>query len=414
VVELVRRTAVVLAAGALVLLAGCNGDGKSGGSAGGSRSAAAAPATVHLSLADGSADVPPITPLGVSVSGGTLDDVTVVDGAGKQVQGAVADQPSPSPAPSSSAQNAPGTTTRVWTPAEPLAYATKYTVTATAHNSARKQAKASATFTTVTPKAQTTPGVGPLDGTTVGVGIPIRVYFDHPVAAANRAEVERHLKVTTSTPTDGVWSWLAADEVHFRPSTYWPAGSDVRLDAELFGIDLGNGVWGKANRTVSFHVGPKHVSVADAAAHTLQVYDGDRLVQTFPMSAGSNDNPTRNGDHVVLESFRKIVMDSSTFGLAVDAPGGYRADVEYAVRISNNGEFVHAAPWSVGQQGNSNVSHGCINLSTENGNWFFNWAQPGDIVTVTNSVGPTLSAQDGDIYDWAIPWDQWRAGSALK
>jgi lipoprotein-anchoring transpeptidase ErfK/SrfK len=155
------------------------------------------------------------------------------------------------------------------------------------------------------------------------------------------------------------------------------------------------------------------VSVADAATHTLQVYDGDRLVNTFPMSAGSQANPSRNGSHVVTELKRRTVMDSSTFGLAVDAPGGYRADVEYAVRISNNGEFVHAAPWSVAQQGRSNVSHGCINLSTANAAWFFSFSRPGDAVEIRNSAGPALGRADGDIYDWTVPWSTWRAGSAL-
>jgi lipoprotein-anchoring transpeptidase ErfK/SrfK len=424
----VRRTAVLLAAGALVLLAGCNGDKDHAGgraTATGTSAADAPPATVRLSLADGSTGVSPATPLQISVTGGSLDRVTVLDGGGRPVQGTVGDVPagdatpstgsarsgSPSSSPASGANHAEG---QVWTPAQPLAYGTKYTLTATATNPAHKKATASATFTTVTPRSQTTPSIGPLDGTTVGVGMPIRVFLDHPVADENRADVERHLKVTTSVPTDGVWHWMSDTEVHFRPSTYWPANSDVRLDADLYGVDLGDGVWGRKNRTVSFTVGDKHVSVADAAAHTLQVYNGDRLVQTFPMSAGSNANPTRNGDHVVLQSYRNITMDSSTFGLAVDAPGGYRSDVEYAVRISNNGEFVHAAPWSVGDQGHSNVSHGCINLSTQNAAWFFGWAQPGDVVTVANSVGPMLSSADGDIYDWAIPWDQWKAGSALK
>jgi lipoprotein-anchoring transpeptidase ErfK/SrfK len=421
----VRRTAVVLAAGALVLLAGCNAHDEGGGSAASKSSAAAAPpATVRLALADGSTDVSPATPLAISVEGGTLDRVTVVDANGKPVDGTIAAAPAddapagPSASSSSSASPAGSAdatpTSKVWTPAQPLAYGTKYTLTATARNAGKKTAEARASFTTVTPRMKTTPSVGPLDGTTVGVGMPIRVFFDQKVADANRAEVERHLAVTTSIPTDGSWHWMGASEVHFRPSTYWPAGTEVRLDADLYGVDLGNGVWGEKDRTVSFHVGNKHVSIADAGTHTLQVYDGDQLVQTFPMSAGSSANPTRNGDHVVLQSYRNITMDSSTFGLAVDAPGGYRSDVEYAVRISNNGEFVHAAPWSVGQQGHSNVSHGCINLSTQNAAWFYNWAQPGDVVTVKNSVGPTLSSTDGDIYDWAIPWDEWKAGSALK
>jgi len=379
------------------LLTACNGD-NSGGS--GQQSVASAPAAhVTVSPKDGSADVSPTVPLEISVTGGTLGDVTVVDGGGTSVHGAVKES-----------TDTPGS--EVWTPDSPLAYGTKYTLTAKATNAAKKEAKASTTFTTVTPKTLSTPSVGPLGGTTVGVGMPIRVFFDQPVA--DRAAVEKHLKVTSSTPTDGAWNWLSDTEVHFRPSQYWPPNTKVTLDANLYGVDFGDGVWGQKDRSVSFDVGAKHVSVADAAAHTLSVYDSGKLVQTFPMSAGSSKNPTRNGAHVVLQSYRKITMDSSTFGLAVDAPGGYRADVEYAVRISNNGEFVHAAPWSVGQQGSSNVSHGCINLSTERAAWFFGFARPGDVVEVKNSVGPTLSAKDGDIYDWAIPWSTWKAGSALK
>jgi lipoprotein-anchoring transpeptidase ErfK/SrfK len=386
----------MITAGALVLLAGCRGDDGGGGST--ATAADAPPAQVALALADGSADVSPAVPLEISVTDGKLGDVTLVDEAGAEVPGAVTAGTGP--------ENS------VWTPKTPLTYGTQYKLTASAVNEHDDKTTASSSFTTVSPATLSTPSVGPLDGTTVGVGMPIRVYFDDPVA--DKAAVESHLKVTSSTPTDGVWSWLGDSEVHFRPSTYWPANTKVTLDANLYGVDFGDGVWGEKNRTVSFSVGAKHVSVVDAGTHTMTVYDGDQLVQTYPMSAGSAENPTRNGAHVVTESFRDITMDSSTFGLAVDAPGGYRADVEYAVRISNNGEFVHGAPWSVAQQGNTNVSHGCINLSTENAAWFFQFSQPGDVVEVQNSVGPTLSAADGDIYDWAIPWDEWQAGSALK
>jgi len=389
-----RRTAALVTAGALALLTGCQGSAH-----GGQPTATAAPAVVEVSPADGSADVSPTDPLEISVTDGDLTDVTVVDGSGEPVTGSVADS-----------QEDPATD--VWTPDTPLDYATSYTLTATAENEDDQPTEASTTFTTVDPATVTTPSIGPLDGTTVGVGMPIRVYFEQPVA--DRAAVERNLHVTTSTPTDGAWNWLSDTEAHFRPSTYWPADSDVTLDADLYGVGFGDGIWGEKDRSVSFHVGDKHISIADAETHTLEVYDGDQLVQSYPMSAGSSENPTRNGPHVVLESHRDITMDSSTFGLAVDAPGGYRTDVEYAVRISNNGEFVHAAPWSVASQGNANVSHGCINLSTDRAAWFFDFARPGDVVEVRNSIGPQLSSVDGDIYDWAIPWDEWTANSALK
>jgi lipoprotein-anchoring transpeptidase ErfK/SrfK len=386
----------MIAAGALVFLAGCSGN-DAGGSA--EQIADAPEAHVALAVADGSTDVSPVVPLEVTVTGGELSDVTVTDGAGTEVPGAVTDSPDQAGA-------------AVWTPETPLAYGTSYTLEATATNEDDAEATTSSTFTTVTPQTLSTPSIGPLDGTTVGVGMPIRVYFDD--AVADKAAVESHLEVTSSNPTDGVWSWLNDSEVHFRPSKYWPPNTDITLDANLYGVDFGEGTWGEKNRSVSFTVGAKHVSVADAGTHTLQVYDGDRLVQTFPMSAGGPDFPSRNGAHVVTELNQDRVMDSSTYGVPVDSPHGYRTPVEYAVRLSNNGEFVHAAPWSVAQQGNANVSHGCINLSTERAAWFFNFSQPGDVVEIKNSNGPTLSAADGDIYDWAIPWAEWQAGSALK
>ena len=395
-----RRIAAVLIAVVLALLAGCSGSSSDDEAAGGADEPAAAPAQLALSLADGSTDVSPATPLEVTVTDGELGDVTVTDGAGTPVPGTV-----------TPAAEAPGRA--VWTPQAELAYGTSYTVTATATNADDAEATAESTFTTVTPGTLSTPGIGPLDGTTVGVGMPIRVFFDQPVA--DKAAVESHLVVTTSTPTDGVWNWVRDDEVHFRPSTYWPANTEVSLHADLYGVDFGEGVWGEKDRTVTFDIGAKHVSVADAATHTLTVYDSDQLVQTFPMSAGSNENPTHNGAHVVLEKFESVTMDSSTFGLAVDSPGGYRVDdVKYATRLSNNGEFVHGAPWSAGQQGSANVSHGCINLTDERAQWFYEFSQPGDIVEVVNSVGGMLSAADGDIYDWAIPWEEWTAGSALS
>jgi lipoprotein-anchoring transpeptidase ErfK/SrfK len=395
----VRRTFAALA-GALVLLGGCSGapeDGASGTTAG-SSSPEAAPAELALAPDDGDVDVSPLTPVEITVTGGELGGVTVVDGAGTEVAGAVED--------------GEGGAAAVWTPEEQLAYGTDYTLSATATNSADEPSEVTATFTTVTPESVVTPSIGPLDGTTVGVGMPIRVYFDQPVT--EKADVERNLAVTSTEPTDGVWNWISDTEVHFRPSEYWPANIEVTLEADLFGVQLADGVWGEKDRTIAFSIGDRHVSVADAGSHTMQVFDGDELVQTFPISAGSPQNPSRNGPHVVTDFNREMVMDSSTYGVPVDSPDGYRTEVEYAVRLNNNGEFVHAAPWSVAQQGSSNVSHGCINMSTERAAWFFDFSRPGDVVEIENSTGPTLSPADGDIYDWTIPWDEWQAGSALK
>jgi lipoprotein-anchoring transpeptidase ErfK/SrfK len=377
-----------------VFLAGCQGGDDPGGSK--ASAEAAAPAQVSLAVADGSIDVSPVVPLEVSVTDGELGTVTVVDGGGTEVAGTVTEVPEQEG-------------TSVWTPESQLAYGTSYTVTASATNADDDEAKASSTFTTVAPTAVSTPSIGPLDGMTVGVGMPIRVWFDDPVT--DKAAVESHLVVTSSTPTDGVWNWFSDSEVHFRPSQYWPPNTEVTLDANLYGVNFGDGTWGEKNRKVSFTIGAKHVSIADAGTHMMEVYDGDQLVQTYPISAGSPDNPSYNGAHVVTELNRERIMDSSTYGVPVDSPGGYRTPVEYAVRISDSGEFVHAAPWSVAQQGNTNVSHGCINMSTERAAWFFNFSQPGDVVEIRNSTAGDLRS---DIYDWTIPWEEWQAGSALK
>src|SRR3954471_19167186 len=257
----VRRTAAIIAAGALVFLAGCQGD--DAGSSSGSSAEAAPAAKVSLAVADGTADVSPVEPLQVAVSGGKLDTVTVVDGGGADVAGSVAADPTQEGA-------------SVWVPEGTLAYGTSYTLTATAKNTAHRATTASATSPTVPPSTLSTPSIGPLNGTTVGVGMPIRVYFDEPVA--DKAAVESHLLVASSTPTDGVWNWLSDSEVHFRPSAYWPANTQVTLAADLYGVDFGGGIWGEKNRTVSFTIGEKHVSVADAAAHTLTVTQSDQVV----------------------------------------------------------------------------------------------------------------------------------------
>ena len=234
-----RRTAAIAAAGVLVLLSGCTGQKSATPEAERPAPTGAPPAQVTLSPADGSADVSPLTTLEISVADGELGEVTVVDGAGQPVPGKVGDAPGESD-------------TDVWTPDTALAYGTSYTLTATAENADGEPAEATTTFTTVTPATVSTPSVGPLDGTTVGVGMPIRVFFDDPVV--DKAAVESHLRVTSSTPTDGVWSWLTDSEVHFRPSQYWPENIDVTLDADLYGVHFGEGIWGEKDRTIKLRI----------------------------------------------------------------------------------------------------------------------------------------------------------------
>jgi lipoprotein-anchoring transpeptidase ErfK/SrfK len=353
---------------------------------GGGSSAAAAPATVEVQPATGAPSVSPGEPVVVTARGGTLTDVTVTAPTG-EVAGAL---------------DAARTT---WTSKTQLAFGTRYTVTAEATNGGGQKTTATSTFTTVKASKQVFPAVSPLRGTTVGVGMPIRVYFDAPVT--DRKAAVEHMKVTTSVPTEGGWRWMSDSEVHWRPKVYWKSGTQVALDTDLYGVELGAGAYGgaKADRHIEFTIGRSQVSVADAKTHQMKVYVEGKLARTLPVSMGSAKNPTKGGPHVVIDKERTKVMDSTTYGLALDA-GGYRTKVEFATRISNNGEFVHSAPWSVAQQGRSNVSHGCINLSPTNAAWFYGFAQVGDVVDVRGTPAK-LGPKDGDIYDWSIPWDQW-------
>jgi lipoprotein-anchoring transpeptidase ErfK/SrfK len=371
--------------------AGSGGSGNSdngGGNAAGGNGGDAPEATLAIEPASNSTSVAPGSPVVVKATNGTLTAVTL-SSAGKQLKGSL-----------------DGAKT-TWTSTDKLAFGATYSVKATATNSGGKATDASSTFTTAKAKAQLFPAVAPLRDSVVGVGLPIRVYFNAPVT--DRAAAIAHMKVTSSAPVTGAWHWFSDKEVHYRPEKYWPAHDTIALDTTLYGVNLGGGTWGglNANRHIQFTTGDSHVSVADARTHQMKVFTNGKLVRTLPASLGKEvpGRYTHSGAHVVIDKNRVKTMDSRTFGLALDA-GGYTAKVEWATRISNNGEFAHSAPWSVAQQGHSNVSHGCINLSPSNAQWFFNYSIVGDVVNVTGTP-VKLGPKDGDIYDWTIPWSQW-------
>jgi lipoprotein-anchoring transpeptidase ErfK/SrfK len=376
--------------------AGCtSGNGSGGGRAagggqpgGGQSSAPAEPASVTVVPAANAAAVAPGDPVKVTASGGTLSSVTV-SGTGGAVKGTL---------------NADKT---VWTSTDKLGFGARYTVSAVATNASGQKTTKTSAFATARAAKTVFPAVSPLTGMTVGVGMPVRVYFDNPVS--DRKTALARMKVTTSVPTVGAWRWFSATEVHWRPKTYWKPGTKVALDTDLRGVSLGPGTYGSVNadRHIAFTVGAAHVSIADAKTHRMKVWVNGKLTKDFPASLGKEVQGrwTHSGVHVVTDKKASMTMDSTTYGLALDA-GGYRTPVKFATRISNGGEFVHAAPWSVAQQGRENVSHGCVNLSPANAQWFYGISQPGDIVQVTGTP-VHLSGRDTDIPDWSIPWSQW-------
>ena len=259
-------------------------------------------------------------------------------------------------------------------------------------------------FSTVKPAGNLTPFVTPGDNQTVGVGEPIVIRFQNPVA--NRSAIISLLTVSMSKPVDGAWHWFGPKEVHYRPKDYWPAGEQVTMVAKLTNFDAGNNIWGDLDRSVTFKIGDAHVSTVDTDAHTMTVTSNGAVLRTLPISAGRDKYPTMSGVHIALEKSYHVVMDSSTVGIPVNSPDGYKEDVYWNVAITNGGEYVHAAPWSVGSQGSRNVSHGCVNLSTSDATWFYGFSLQGDIINIIGTPrGP--SASDAGTADWNMSWDKW-------
>jgi lipoprotein-anchoring transpeptidase ErfK/SrfK len=257
---------------------------------------------------------------------------------------------------------------------------------------------------------QTYPSVAPLDGETVGVGMPVILTFDIPVT--DRASAERQFSVTSTPQVKGAWHWYSDSEVHFRPRTYWPAGAEVDIDADLNGVNVGGGIYGQESRDVGFTVGRSVVSRIDLATHTMKVFIDGELARTIPITGGKPGFTTRSGVKVIMEKFESKRMDAATTGIDPDDPEYYNlSNVQYAMRETYSGEFIHAAPWSVDSQGSANVSHGCIGMSTKNAAWLFEQSTVGDVVIVT---GSDRELEEGNGWtDWNVSWAEYREGSAL-
>jgi len=371
---------------------GLNTPGGTATGSGGNNSPA--PPPVKIDVTPAGDNVSPVNPVVVKATGGTLDAVTVTNSAkGTKVKGDF---------------SADKTT---WTSSEPLAYNASYAVTASGVTPDGKKADQNVTVKTLAPKATAFPSFIPAPSITdVGVGQPIVVKFDKDIT--DKAAAEKALKVTSTPAQTGGWYWLNKREVHYRPQVYWQAGTTIKVHAGVYGVDLGGGVFGETDRDLNLKVHDSWVAKADGNTAHMLIYQNGTMVKDMPISMGKDATPTHLGAHVISDRQRDYTMDSCTYGVC-SGPQAYRSVEHFAERMSNDGEFVHENPNSVGAQGSSNVSHGCINLNAANAEWFFNHFNLGDVVEVTNSGGPQLPVWD-TYGDWAVTWSAWQAGSALK
>jgi lipoprotein-anchoring transpeptidase ErfK/SrfK len=370
-----------------------------GGGASGSPSDDASPAragSIRSNVERGASDVPVDTLLRVAATHGRLSTVTV-SGSGEagDLTGAIAGDGG------------------VWTTEQRLEPGTTYAVEAVVRGDDGDLVTRRSRFSTqdLTLDEQTYPSVTPLDGDTVGVGMPVVVNFDVPVT--DRAAFEKHMSVTTTPQQKGGWYWLSDNVAHWRPKTYWKAGTEVSVDVAVNSVPAGNGIYGQEDRHIEFAVGDAHVYKVDMDAHHMKVFSNGELLRTLPVTTGEEPKfTTRSGTKVIMEKFDSRRMNSETVGIPAGSPDAYDIDnVQWAMRVTNSGEFIHAAPWSVGSQGNANVSHGCTGMSTADADWLYRMTLVGDVVEY---VGTDRSIEPGNGYsDWNVSWAEWQEGSAL-
>jgi lipoprotein-anchoring transpeptidase ErfK/SrfK len=363
----------------------CDGPGGASGSA----SAASPTNAVTITPGADATNVMPDARVSVSSATTTLSHVDVTDASGDYLSGTFTDDRSG------------------WTSSTPLAPAADYTVTVTAIGSkGRATTRTSIFHTAALPdsEALTIDNVQPGDGAVVGIAYPLEVTFNHQVH--DRTAVTAALHVETFPHIDGDWFWIDAATVDYRPEHFWPQGTAVTLHADLRGIAAGDGLWGRTEKTSHFTIGRSQIIYANVATDEMQVErDGD-TVASFAFSSGKPGWETRNGTKVISEK----ITDKTWLNTAIDAPEHYVEHSQWAMRMTDSGEFIHDAPWNARHMGEDNASHGCIGLLTEDMSWLWDNTIIGDPVIVTGSPVPYVGI-DNRIQDWNVSWVKWLTGN---
>ncbi|MEU2775806.1 Ig-like domain-containing protein [Streptomyces sp. NPDC007162] len=350
-------------------------------------------ARIGITPGQGAHGVGITSPVGVTVSNGTLTKVTMTAVAtGTEIPGTL---------------SADGTS---WKPNGSLQRATGYQIAAEAEDAQGRSATGYATITTVSPANDFIGHVSPEDGSTVGVGMPVTVTFDK--AIGDKAAVESEIQVGTSSGQRVVGHWLNDARLDFRPETYWTPGSTVTVKLTHRGV----------RKTVTFKIGRSQVSTVDAGTKQMTVVRDGKTIRTIPISSGSPEHPTYNGQMVISEKFTQTHMNGASVGLLKDGKPAYDIDdVPHAMRLTDSGTFIHGNYWAADSVfGKANTSHGCIGLNDVKGGgdgrqpaaWFFDNSMPGDVVIVKNSADKTAPAPDNGLSDWNMPWTEWVSGGA--
>ncbi|MFB7369986.1 Ig-like domain-containing protein [Streptomyces sp. NPDC056222] len=412
-----RRKSLAAAAavlGGVLVLSACS-DGDKSGAADSSASAqsqaqvdeAAAQKTskaqISISPKNGTANASINNDAKVTVTNGTLSEVTMTTAEGASVEGEMsADKLS-------------------WKPTGQLKRATVYKIAATAKDADGLEAHENTSFTTVSQANSFIGSFTPEDGSTVGVGMPVSINFNK--AITDKKAVQGGITVTSSSGQEVVGHWFNSQRLDFRPDDYWTEGSTVTLKLNLDGVEGAEGVYGVQQKTVTFKIGRNQVSTVDVATKTMTVKQDGKTIKTIPISAGSPENPTYNGEMVISEKFKETRMNGATVGFTDDdGKGEYDIkDVPHAMRLSTSGTFIHGNYWGPDSIfGSANTSHGCVGLNDVKGAgdpnqmaaWLYDHSIVGDVVIVKNSKDKTISPSNG-LNGWNMSWSAWKAGSAV-
>ncbi|MER6164130.1 L,D-transpeptidase [Streptomyces violaceorubidus] len=359
-------------------------------------------AQIKITPQDGSNNASINNSAGVTVSKGTLTEVKMTASDGTEVKGEI----------SADKTN--------WKPEGQLERATKYQITATAQDSEGRAAHENASFTTVSPENSFIGTFTPDDGQTVGVGMPVSINFDKQIT--NKAAVQKGITVNSSSGQEVACHWFSTQRMDCRPQDYWQAGSTVTLKLALDGVEGAQGVYGVQQKTVTFKIGRNQVSYVDANTKQMKVTQDGKTIKTIPISAGSPENKTYEGQMVISEKFKETRMNGATVGFTDDdGKGEYDIkDVPHAMRLTSSGTFIHGSYWGGDVFGHTNTSHGCVGLSDAKGAndpntpgaWFYSHSIIGDVVVVQNTGDKTVSPDNG-LNGWNMDWAQWKAGSAV-
>ncbi|MFE9571214.1 Ig-like domain-containing protein [Streptomyces sp. NPDC006692] len=387
-----RPVRLAAIAGTAVLAAALSACGGGGSSSDGSKSDLKADKKTEISVNLTGKQAKAGEPVKVTLADGRLQTVTVTDAKGGRLDGKV---------------SADGKT---WTSDRSAAPGTSYSVEAKDD----KGGSAKADFATAAPDKVNKVSMVPGKDTTVGIGQPVSIVFDHPVK--NRAEVEKHLKVTTSDNTEGSWGWMedysGKDRVDWRPKDYWKPGTKVTLEADLNGVDSGTaGGWFVKDYRTNFTIGQNQLAKADLGSHRLKLYRDGQLVKDIPMSAGTpgGDKASWQGKTVLIAKEGTINMNSETVGLG----SAYNKMVDYSMRLTWSGMYAHAAPWNNAYFGSANKSSGCIGMSDADAKFVYDWVQVGDPFEITGDDAKGTQALNNGYGEWNLTYDAWKAKSAL-